>query len=135
MSRKKTIKVPDAELYLLIKSQDKNAFCQLYKNYSPLLYGLAIRSLRSQTYAEEVVELTFLKICNNVSHFKDQKVSFKIWIIQNLILATQEYLTSKKIRYDFRMTHFPNFSFDLVEENSEIFTLSEFPTLLTVQTV
>ncbi len=114
MTRKFTNTLPDAELFLLMKDKDEKAFDQLYQNYSALVYGLAFKSLRSRTSAEEVTVLTLVKIWKNVDLIIDNKNSLKIWIIQNLILATHEFLTSKKIKYNFKMNQFPDFSFDFI---------------------
>ena len=116
MIRKSTNTLPDADFFLLMKNKDERAFDQLYEDCSALLYGLALKSLRSRTYAEEVTTLTFVRIWKNAELFSDKKKSLKIWIIQNLILATHEFLTSKKMKYDFKMNQFPDFSFDLIKD-------------------
>lgn len=115
MTRKFTNTLPDAELFLLMKNKDEKAFDQLYQDYSAIVYGLALKSLRSPTSAEMVTTLTFVKIWKNVEFFIDKNIPLKIWIIQNLILATHEFLTSKKIKYDFKMNQFPDFSFDFID--------------------
>ncbi len=114
MTEKFTKVLPDDELFLLMKNKDQKTFDQLCQEYSALVYGLALKSLRSQTSAEEVTVLTFVKIWKDFDLFVASKNSFKIWIIQNLILSTHEFLTSKKIKYDFKINKFPDFSFEFI---------------------
>lgn len=109
----------DAELCLLIRKNDKVALECLYLDYCCILYGLALRSVKSQVDAQEIVQLTFLKIWKNIDLFEGQKLPLKIWVIQNLMTVIREFLTSKNIKFNFTIADFPNFSFELIQDNTE----------------
>ncbi len=106
----------DTELCLSIKKNNKAAFDYLYSKYACTLYGLAQNAVHSQEYADEIVELTFIKIWNRIACFDNQKTSMKVWILQNLIISIQEFLNSKNINYKFKTDNFPNFSFNLTDD-------------------
>ncbi|MBW3524371.1 sigma factor [Chryseobacterium sp. NKUCC03_KSP] len=101
----------DNDLCSLIKLNKKEGFDILYDQYSGILFGIAFAALRSNTYAEEVVQLTFIRVWNSIELYKCQQ-SFHIWIIQLLIISSKEFLDSKNVTYTFNYTHFPQFSFD-----------------------
>ncbi|OAH69247.1 hypothetical protein AXA65_15595 [Chryseobacterium sp. FP211-J200] len=80
---------------------------------------MALRSVKSQVDAQEIVQLTFLKIWKNIDLFEGQKPPLKIWVIQNLMTVIREFLTSKNIKFNFTIADFPNFSFELIQDNTE----------------
>lgn len=111
----------DTELYLLIKEKSKSGFEYMYSRYSCILFGLAMKSVKSTEYAEEIVEQTFSRVWKSIDLFINQKSSMNAWIIQNLILVIQEYLTAKQIGYTLKTNTFPAFSFELTEDNDEYY--------------
>ncbi|WP_027388092.1 RNA polymerase sigma factor [Chryseobacterium gregarium] len=106
----------DKALLSLIKKDPEAGFDELYGQYSCTLYGLAIHAVRSQEYAEEIVQLTFVRILDRINLFKDQAASMCTWVIQNLVMTIQEFLTSKNIRYQLKTDRFPVFTFEWEKE-------------------
>ncbi|WDF45555.1 sigma factor [Chryseobacterium sp. KACC 21268] len=119
----------DTELYLLIKERSKSGFEYMYSRYSCILYGLAVKAVKSKEYAEEIVEQTFTKIWKSIDLFINQNASMNVWIIQKLIMTIQEYLTSKSITYTLKTNHFPAFSFELAEEDIDYYKSPDIITL------
>lgn len=113
MTKLNTKNSSDAALCLLIRKNRQQGFEKLYKSYGCILYGLALKSISSKELAEEIVQRTFLNVLKKIDFFSDQKYSFHIWMIQNLIAAIKELLTEKHIEYNFTLHQFPEFSFEL----------------------
>lgn len=101
----------DKDFYSLKEKNKKEYFDYLYDQYSSILYGMAIRMIGSQEYAEEIVQQTYLKIWNSIEMYPAQKISFKIWIIQLLVETTRQFLDSKSIIYSLKFNNYFSFSF------------------------
>lgn len=129
MSQKNIQIISDSDLYLLIKKKDKAGFQYMYTRYSCTLYGLALKSIKSKEQAEEIVELTFLKIWNSIDLFINQKSSMNVWIVQNLICTIKDYLTSKNVCYNLKTSNFPSFTFEISDEKSETYQSPDLNTL------
>lgn len=52
----------DHELLELLKAGNEKAFAQLFDNFRPTIYGVALRFLKSPVLAEEIVQDVFLKV-------------------------------------------------------------------------
>lgn len=52
------------ELFYKMKNKEKNAYEELYKNYSSLIYRIAFSILKNKDNAEDVMQNVFLKISN-----------------------------------------------------------------------
>lgn len=96
----KTIKsYSDAELIQLIQNRSKEGFDALYNKYCSLLYGLTVYSTQLQIYAEEIIELTFLKIWRSIDNFNYTDEKFVHYNIKILLEVIKDYLNSKEINY------------------------------------
>lgn len=104
MTKLNTKNSSDVALCILIRKNRQQGFEKLYKSYGCILYGLALKSVSSKELAEEIVQRTFLNVLKKIDFFSDQKYSFHIWMIQNLIAAIKELLTEKHIEYKFYFT-------------------------------
>lgn len=111
-------KYTDQELCLLIQQKNKAGFDQLYDQYGYMIYGLASKAIRSKDCAEEIVELTFLNVWNSIHIFQNQKKNFCLWIVTILITTAKEYLESKNIKYSMTTENFPDFAFNILEEEA-----------------
>jgi RNA polymerase sigma-70 factor (ECF subfamily) len=59
---------------------DADAFSMLYDQTSPMVYGLALRVVRSEAMAEEVTQEVFLQVWRHSSGFDQGRGSVKTWI-------------------------------------------------------
>jgi DNA-directed RNA polymerase specialized sigma24 family protein len=118
MKTKNSKKYTDNELYLLIQQKDKRGFDQLYNQYSCMLYGLALQSVRSREYAEEITTLTFENAWKSIQSYNHEKVKLQMWMVCLLIRSTKDYLSKKSLSYTFNTDNFPNFSFDIIQEKA-----------------
>jgi len=112
----RALKYSDHELHLLILQKNKKAFNRVYDCYGSMMYGLAIQALQSRELADEIVELTFIRLWDSVHFFDVQKKTLCMWIVGLLITTAQDYLESKNIEYIFKNSGFPNFLFEIIGE-------------------
>jgi RNA polymerase sigma-70 factor, ECF subfamily len=59
---------------------DAEAFSELYDETSSMVYGLALRVVRSEAMAEEVTQEVFLQVWRQASGFDPQRGSVKSWL-------------------------------------------------------
>ncbi|MBQ9214013.1 MAG: sigma-70 family RNA polymerase sigma factor [Bacteroidales bacterium] len=94
----------------------------LYKTYSPLLYGLALRYSYNQTSAEDILQEAFVKIFSSLKDFKFEG-SFEGWLKRVVInTAITGYHKELKHRHHADLADFQDI---LPDENAE-FDTSEF---------
>lgn len=92
----------DQEIISKIKAGNEDGLRLLYQNYSATLYGIAIRHLNHQMYAEEVLQNTFLKVWNKIDMFDPEKASLYTWMVNILknsaidIQRTQKFQKEQK---------------------------------------
>ncbi|MGH7197190.1 MAG: sigma-70 family RNA polymerase sigma factor [Candidatus Omnitrophota bacterium] len=74
---------PDDPIRLIerIVNKDREAFGRFYDRFAPLLYGLALRILRSQPDAEEVVQDVFHAVWQKARDYEKRRGSPEAWII------------------------------------------------------
>jgi RNA polymerase sigma-70 factor (ECF subfamily) len=60
--------------------QDQRAFAELYRHTSAKLFGVALRILRRQDWAEEVLQESFVNIWNHVSEYNPAKSAPLTWM-------------------------------------------------------
>lgn len=68
------------DLLVQVSGRDRDAFSALYDELAPLVFGLALRTTRSRTLAEEVTQEVFIQIWNQASRFDRGKGSARSWI-------------------------------------------------------
>lgn len=56
-------------------------FEKIYDAYSPALYGIALKIVKDNKVAEDVVQDTFVKIWKKIQSFDQSKGSFFTWIL------------------------------------------------------
>ena len=54
----------------------------MYQHYSDALYGIILRILKRQEDAEEVLQVVFLKIWNNIDSYNEAKATLFTWMAQ-----------------------------------------------------
>lgn len=72
----------DDELMERLQSHDCTALDGLFKRYSRLVFGIALRILRNRGESEDVVQDVFLYLFQKPSVFDAAKGSAKAWIVQ-----------------------------------------------------
>ena len=82
----------------LIKQCQKKttkAFDELYRLYSPLIYGICLRYTKNKEEAEDLMQECFIKILNKINDFQF-KGSFEGWIKKLTVNYTINYIKSNK---------------------------------------
>ena len=69
-----------AALFPAIASGDRLAFARLYERTSAKLYGVALRLLRSETEAEEVLQDVYVSVWRNAGRFQAERASPITWL-------------------------------------------------------
>jgi RNA polymerase sigma-70 factor, ECF subfamily len=62
-------------------AQDREAFSQLYDRFSSLVFSLAMRILRSQSDAEDLLQEVFMQLWRQASGYSEERGSPEAWII------------------------------------------------------
>jgi len=71
----------DEELADQLQSGNPDALAVLFRRHSPLLFGIALRILRSDTEAEDAVQQIFLDVFRSIHQFDPEKGTFKTWLL------------------------------------------------------
>jgi RNA polymerase sigma-70 factor (ECF subfamily) len=71
--------IVERELTTAAKDGDQNAIAQLVKEYSPKIYNLALRIMRNEEDAEDVLQETFLTMMRKLSSFRGES-SLYTWL-------------------------------------------------------
>jgi RNA polymerase sigma-70 factor (ECF subfamily) len=61
--------------------QDREAFSQLYDRFSSLVFSLAMRMLRAQSDAEDLLQDVFLQVWRQAASYSQERGSPEAWII------------------------------------------------------
>jgi RNA polymerase sigma-70 factor, ECF subfamily len=78
-----TVAEPDAiaELMGRCALRDQRAFAELYRLSAAKLYGVAIRILRREDWAEEVLQESFVNIWNHIADYSAARSAPMTWMI------------------------------------------------------
>lgn len=76
---KRTFDPPDETLMLRYQQGDRAAFAQLVRRHQTALYNFALRQVRIQQVAEDVVQESFVRVVQKASEFKHE-ARFTTWI-------------------------------------------------------
>ncbi|MFL9483847.1 sigma-70 family RNA polymerase sigma factor [Chitinophagaceae bacterium LWZ2-11] len=86
-----------------IKTGDAKVFKEVFYNYSQKLYNFLYEKTKSEYYANEVVQLTFIKIWKNRTQLNDDvKLSTQIFQIAKTTLIDE---LRKEERYKIKVEH------------------------------
>lgn len=69
----------DEELMEAYQQGDDTAFAELYRRYSPKIYGYLVNSLRDRPFADDVFQAVFLKLHHTRAHY-DPAFPFLPWL-------------------------------------------------------
>ena len=69
-----------AALFPAIAAGDRRAFARLYERTSAKLYGVALRVLKSESEAEEVLQDVYVSVWRNAARFRAERASPITWL-------------------------------------------------------
>lgn len=72
----------DAALLAHLIAGEHNALAVLFDRYHRLVFSVAVRILRDEGEAEEVVQTVFLNIFESATNFDPLKGTLKVWLLQ-----------------------------------------------------
>ena len=73
--------VDPVSLIQRIAAQNRDAFSQFYDRYSPIVYSLALRMLRAQSDAEDLLQEIFLQVWRQATVYSAERGSPEAWLI------------------------------------------------------
>ncbi len=81
--------IVDDALMMRLRSRDEAALAELFDRYARLVFGIALRVIRDQGEAEEIVQDVFLRLLQHAGKFDPAKGTLRAWISH---LALQQAL-------------------------------------------
>ncbi|MCR2804936.1 RNA polymerase sigma factor [Paenibacillus soyae] len=82
----------DYELMLLIKRKQHKALAVLYDRYATLIYSFAMKVLKDEQAARDIVQSVFMRLWTTESDFNPDKGRFSSWLLtitRNLTIDLQ----------------------------------------------
>jgi RNA polymerase sigma-70 factor (ECF subfamily) len=74
-------KLNEKDLVRRLQSKDKSVVEVIYDAYAPSLYGIALRIVRSEAIAQDVVQETFIKVWKNAPAYDNRKGTLFTWLL------------------------------------------------------
>lgn len=81
MANRNSRLIDEKELIRLLRQRDKKGYTLLYENYSPALYGVIRKIVRSEESAQDVMQDAFVKIWKSFDSFDHSKGSLFTWLL------------------------------------------------------
>jgi RNA polymerase sigma-70 factor, ECF subfamily len=72
----------DEELLVRLVAGEHDSLTVLFDRYNRLIYSVAVRILRDEAEAEDVVQTVFLNIFESATNFDPHKGTLKVWLLQ-----------------------------------------------------
>lgn len=85
----------EEELILLLKNQSREGFNYLYRQYSPVLYGVICKVIYDEQTAQDVLQDVFVKIWTNINQYDAKKGRLYTWMLNIARNAAIDKLRSK----------------------------------------
>jgi RNA polymerase sigma-70 factor (ECF subfamily) len=85
------------ELVEQCKANNRNAQLQLYRKYCEGMFCVAMRFLKNENDAEDVLQESFIKAFQRIEQFKGE-VTFGAWLKRIVVNGCIDFLKSKKQR-------------------------------------
>lgn len=73
--------VKEERIIQLLQQKDKRVIAILYDQYSPALYGVILRIVRSEEIAEDVLQDSFVKIWKSADRYDRRKAKLFTWLL------------------------------------------------------
>lgn len=64
-----------------LQTKDKSVISDLYDEYAPSLYGIALRIVQSEAIAQDIVQETFIKVWKNSTSYDGKKGTLFTWLL------------------------------------------------------
>lgn len=71
----------EQHIITLLKQRDRRSIEMLYELYAPALFGIALKIVRSDQVAEDVVQEVFVKVWKNGSKYHPSKGRLFTWLL------------------------------------------------------
>ncbi len=71
----------DAALFQRIASGEEMALSELYDRYAGLLYGFAVKMLKSVEDSQDIIQEVFLQVWNKAASYQSSKGSVYTWLV------------------------------------------------------
>jgi len=97
----KKISFSESALIQQLQLRNEKALSELYKLYSPALFGLIKRIVKCQLTSEEMLQNVFLKIWLNIERYSSEKGSLYTWMLSIARNEAIDYLRSKEVKKSF----------------------------------
>lgn len=81
VSDKSASQAEDISLLARLTERDEQALLQLYRKYQRLVYSLALRVLREEAEAQELLQEVFLHVWEKASLFNSERGTFEAWLL------------------------------------------------------
>ncbi|GAI19512.1 unnamed protein product, partial [marine sediment metagenome] len=78
--------------------KDELALGELYKQFSSRMFGVCLRYARNRMDAEDILQDGFIKVFNNLKHFRNQG-SIEGWLRRIMINTAINYYKKSNLRY------------------------------------
>ncbi len=82
----------------LLQSHDKAAFEKLYDKYSPVLYGIILKIVKREDFAENILQDAFVKIWKNIDSYNTDKGRLFTWLLNLARNAAIDFTRSKMFK-------------------------------------
>lgn len=119
----------EKELLLLVATGNAKAFSQLFHQYSPKVYAYALKLVKSDTLAEEIVQEVFVKIWNLDAQLGEivnldayLRVITRNHTLKLLRRMALEMKTSKMMAKDYDDSHNETEEYIIFKESAQILT-------------
>ena len=91
-----------------IAAQNRDAFGQFYDRYSPLVYSLALRMLRAQSDAEDLLQEVFIQVWRHAPSYRPERGSPEAWLINiSRSRAIDKLRSRRRMERSFTLTDDP----------------------------
>lgn len=110
----------DAALLALLRASangDQNAFQRLYEQTSSKLYAVALRLMRNNELADEVMQEAYIRIWHNASEYIADRGTVLTWMVSILRYRGIDHL--RKIKREAILENADDYQDQLVDEGSD----------------
>jgi RNA polymerase sigma-70 factor (ECF subfamily) len=91
---------PDAALVARIRDGDQAALAEVYRRHAGSVYALAVRILRDQFQAEEIVQEVFLRLWERPERFDEVRGSCRAYLLMEAQARTVDRIRAEERRRD-----------------------------------